>query len=575
MFKTILYYTIALLIFVIIARIIAFISKPNINDSKSTIKTFDEYMSLVYCPNKNCGKYLSFPKELIFNNLNYKINHSGPEINHSINLENTLQYFNFIYNDAPRDILNIYPLSNNLSFSWPPKMGSRYKLTAFPYPKSKNIFGAVYSTISNTIDAYTFPGWSIQRRNPLDFNNSIYNHNYFRHYQDIEVIHACYLVPGKEYPFCDDGGWWLYLATGSGVFWNTGKCFTSYNKISLLVDMYNCSMKQRLEISKLNEKLSKKLPLPPILGLSVSQIVERLKGKGGGYNIAVAIFTIINSLLKHSKITPIVGFKNMKPSTFGESAWNNFISQTFIIIFLIIVVIIQFFINTRSAIKNKNPIQIFILLMTSIIIIASLLIFHFFVIFENFFRGLGWMTLDMALKETNMNLYEFVEECATGKLRNHTCNSLAMTQIFDFDIENFTFLMGYDSFILTSQPNKTGNWEVEICDIRKFNTVTESKGTIKGGICGKNLGNDNKINTTDGTGTIKKYNKFATPHFDTCQNKLIKPHISNILSSGPIKFDNTGPPYYKPTKECKCKENKNRLCTSCKNYISETLCINK
>jgi len=38
----------------------------------------------------------------------------------------------------------------------------------------------------------------IQRRNPLDFNNSIYNNNYFRPYQDIEVTHACYPSPGSN-----------------------------------------------------------------------------------------------------------------------------------------------------------------------------------------------------------------------------------------------------------------------------------------------------------------------------------------------------------------------------------------
>ena len=48
-----------------------------------------------------------------------------------------------------------------------------------------------------------------------------------------------------------------------------------------------------------------------------------------------------------------------------------------------------------------------------------------------------------------------------------------------------------------------------------------------------------------------------------------------ILKAGPIIFDPSGPPFYKPTNECNCVEGANRLCVSCKNYLSEKLCINK
>ena len=572
----ILIYLIILVIVILISRVVSFNVRPVIKDTindKTQFKTFTDYMTSVYCPEDVSGKRTCdtpFPKELIIYNFDYKTLKPANKIDDNINIRSTLRYFNYIYDNAPRQFLEIYPIADNLSFSWPPKLGSRYKLTAFPYPKSKNTFGAIYSTIANTVDAYTFPGWSIQRRNPLDFNNSIYNQNYFRSYQNVEIVHACYPLPGQDYPFCDDGGYWMYLAVGSGVFWNTGKCFVSLNKISLLVDIYNCSLKIRNEIAEKNKKNGTDNPLPPILGLSVAQIVEQLSGKGGGYSITTAIFSIINSLLKHSKTTPIIGFKNMKSSNDGETAWNNFITQTFVIFYIIVIVIIQFILNVRG----KDIKTILMLLLFTIIIIAGLLAYHFFVIFEHFFRGLGWITLDIALKETNMTLTQFVEECVTGNLRNPICNSLAMTQIFDIAIENFTYAMGYDSFILTSQPNKTGNWEVEICDLRKFNAATLSKGVIKGGVCGNN-NESNIINTITGEGTIKKYNPIATPNFDECKNKIIGPYVGYILSAGPIKFDNSGPPFYVPTQECTCIENKDRLCTSCKGYLSAELCVNK
>ena len=572
MIKTILIYVIVLFLLIVTARIISNITIPVIKDTKPKYDNFIDYMTDVYCPNGKCTSkitnktYKPFPIELIVYKDPYDALTSSEEeerdkyIHESqINIMNTLRYFNYIYDNAPRLILDNYPIAENLSFSWPPKLGSRYKLTAFPYPKSSFILSAVYETISNTVDAYTFPGWMIQRRNPLDFNNSIYNNNYFRPYQDIEVTHACYPPPGSKYPYCDDGGYWLYLATGSGVFWNTGKCFVSLNKLSLLYDLYNCSLKTRREVATLNEINKSKgkplEPLPPVVGLSIQDMVDRMKGKGGGYSIMVAIFTIVHSLNLHKLSVKIVGFKNITPSDGGKAAWDNFISRTFLILYLIAVTIIQLFVN----IKNKSKKQIALVILTCLIILAALIYFFLFVIFEDFFRGLGWMTLDMALKETNMTLYQFVEECVLGTQKNPICNSLAMTQIYDLDTEIYTYALGYDSFILTSQPNKTGTWEVEICDLRNF------KSSIKnGGICG----------TYKDKGNIMKEPK----KYDFCKNKLL-PIVPKeerlILKAGPITLDPSGPPFYKPTNECDCVEGPDRLCVSCTNYISEKLCINK
>ena len=562
MIKTILIYVIVLFILVVIARIISNTFIPVIKDTKSEFNDFSEYMIAVYCPNNKCISktdnkiYQPYPIELIvykdpYNSLTISAEEERDQYIHDslINIPNTLRFFNYIYDNAPRSILDNYELAENLSFSWPPKLGSRYKLTAFPYPKSNNIFSAVYDTISNTVDAYTFPGWMIQRRNPLDFNNSIYNNNYFRDNQDIEVTHACYPPPGLKWPYCDDGGYWLYLASGSGVFWNTGKCIVSLNKLSLLYDLYNNSLKLRRETYRINEinKSNKQLPLPPVVGLSIQDMVDKISGKGGGYSIMVAIFSIVNALLKHNSQTKLIGFKNLTSNDGGKAAWDNFISRTFLILYLIVVTIIQMFIN----IKNKNVKEISIIILITLIILAALIYFFFFVIFEDFFRGLGWMTLDMALKETNMTPYQFVEECVLGTQKNAICNSLAMIQLFDLDTEIYTHASGYDSFILTSQPNKTGTWEVEICDLRNYN---KKNPLIKGGVCGSytNKGNIIKQNETKNVNN----NNF-------------------VLKAGPIKLDPIGPPFYKPINECVCDEGPERLCISCKGYLSEKLCKNK
>lgn len=574
MYKTILIYVIVLLIIIIIARIIANVTKPVIKDTKPQFNTFTEYMTNVYCKNKKCEnnskKIYPFPLSLmVFNKSHDSIQEYNPK-DSQINIPNTLRYFNYIYDNAPKSILDNYPIAENLSFSWPPKLGSRYKLTAFPYPSSNNIIKAIYDIISNTVDSHTFPAWLIQRRNPLDFNNSIYNNNYFRSYQDIEVVHACYPPPGYEWPYCDDGGYWLYLATGSGVFWNTGKCFVSLNKLSLLYDLYNCSLKTRAEVGEYNNKYNKSEPLPPIVGLSIQDMVDKLKGKEGGQSISIAILSIVNDIInKKGQNTKFIGFKNMTPSNAGSAAWDNFISRTFLIVYLIAVLIIQLVINIR----NKTPTQVSLILLSSLVILAVLFYILFFVIFEDFFRGIGWMTLDMGLKQTNMTLYQFVEECVLGTQKNPICNSLAMTQNFDIQTEIFTKALGYDSFILTSQPNKTGNWEVEICDLRKFpDSYTEDTDLMfAGGVCG---------GYTSGSENEMQQLSFPEDSIDLCKNKLIpkafdmnKNNNKYILKAGPIELDISGPPYYKPTKECKCVDGVDRLCTSCNGYLSEKLCI--
>ena len=576
MLGIILIYIIVLLVFVVTGRFIAYFTRPVIKDTKPDYKSFSQYLRAVYCPNGNCKNNSvdlgPFPMSLVVYNdsLQYLKKYSDSEdekkylqsldedIDDSlVNIKDTLRFHNYIYDDAPRSILDLYPIAENLAFSWPPKYGERYKLTAFPYPKSNNIFKAVYDVIADSVDSYTFPAWIIQKRNPYDFNNSIYNNNYFRNNQDVEIVHACYPPPGQKWPLCDDGGYWMYLATGSGVFWNTGKCFVSLNKLSLLYDIYKCSSKERQIAGK----------LLPVLGLSINDMVDRLKGKGGGKSIMLAIFKIVDSLIK-KKFTnlKVIGFKNLSPSDAGKDAWDNFIARLFVIFYLFLVTFIQFFVNVR----NKTVTEIIGMLLLCFIIICILIYILFFVIFEDFLRKLGWVTLDMALDATNMNLYEFVEECVTGNLKNPVCNSLAMTQIFDLDIEEHAYAMQYDSFILTSQPNKTGNWEVEICDLRKyFNKKGKGKSiNLKGGICGGYSGPENSFEEKSG---IEK--------LDVCQIFKKSIQISqpkdHILKAGPVELDLSGPPFYRPMKECKCVDGPKRLCTSCSGYLSQKLCITK
>ncbi len=97
-------------------------------------------------------------------------------------------------------------------------------------------------------------------------------------------------------------------------------------------------------------------------------------------------------------------------------------------------------------------------------------------VLENMLRDFGYLTLDMALEKTGMTLDEFIYSSAgrdpSGKpftdssQYNSIANSLAQTQMFDFDLDTFCFANRLDSIIMHTQPNKSGSWAVEIMDIR-------------------------------------------------------------------------------------------------------------
>jgi hypothetical protein len=92
---------------------------------------------------------------------------------------------------------------------------------------------------------------------------------------------------------------------------------------------------------------------------------------------------------------------------------------------------------------------------------------------EYMLRGFGYMTLDMALEKTDMTLDEFIYSSSgrdsqgnpTTKY-NSIANSLAQTQMFDFDLDTFCNVNKLSSIIMHTQPNKSGSWAVEIMDVR-------------------------------------------------------------------------------------------------------------
>lgn len=166
----------------------------------------------------------------------------------------------FLWDTAPIDLLP--PSATNLSLSWPPGPNESYRLVAYPFPTDKfknpviNAISSVFDLVNTFTDQHGFPGFFVNIYNneswakalpyaPSEQTDPVWSSSGtamtvrssdaagfpLHQYQWLEVMHACYEVPGYGYPACDDLGYWIYATRGSGIYWNTGKACVGFHKI--------------------------------------------------------------------------------------------------------------------------------------------------------------------------------------------------------------------------------------------------------------------------------------------------------------------------------------------------------
>lgn len=477
--------------------------------------------------------------------------------NNTVNIDK--DNLNFLWNNLPDDYRHHFPVAYNLSFKWPPQKGERAKLTAFPYPKGGkkgwflNFIEGMASLLNNTADQATFPGWLVSIYDQNDPNNNEYakwltknlpwnadtgpvNQNNGVY---IEVTHACYPPPDYEYPTCDDGGYWLYLTPGSGVFWNTGnKCLVASNKIDAMLKMLNTTI-GKAWLQKQGYKDS------------LDYLTQTLKNTGGGMSLINAMQKVIDAMQDKTQIPTITAFRNMEPAT-TFSTWYGWIFYTSFMVILLLTLVIYSFVCLRRSFKGQQKwwLTILVLLLTGSITIGMYYLW-FNVVSDKMLTNFGYMTLDMALSKSKLSLSEFISASVDGK--NLLANSLAMIQNYDFHLEELASALGLSSIIFHTQPNKSGSWAIEIIDVRNTPFKVDAKSPkdliYKLGICG---------NPMDGS-------KSNMP-----------PLMQGPLTTSDLYFG------YQPTATCDCdeenvkqtydKNGKLKLCVFCKNMMSDKMC---
>jgi hypothetical protein len=506
---------------------------------------------------------------------------------------------NWLWDTAPQAMIDKFPLAKNLSFSWPPPKGTRYKMTAFPYPdtgKSKfwllEFAKGMESLLDNTADQVTFPGWQISIYEPMNPNynswqsflskdpkNPIDEYGIQTNPIYMEVTHSCYAPPKKDYPTCDDGGYWLYGTNGSGVFWSscgtngkTGKCMVANNKIDAIFKLWRLAQKTgndgalSLAILATSGKGIKLTSTPE------EYMAARLDGTGGGLKLLKALKTIISAANKHDQIPDITAWRGMEPSTSTRS-WVGWIITIMSLLIVLIACLAAVVYATVIAIKNHGktvwwkPTLVILGLIACLVGVAVLFWFlGWNVSSESLFEKFGYTTLDMAVKKSGMNVNDFLFSCAgLGKdyknlpsgTYNPITNGLAQTQEFDFDLSFMASVLGIDSVIMHTQPNKSGSWAVEILDVR--NTPVDINKTkslddliFKLGMCGRPI------------------------------DKGVKDNMPP-LKQGPLEITPGVYFGYQPTAMCNCDEPEVSTayksgkglakCVFCKNSMSEQLCV--
>ena len=552
------------------------------SDVSNLISTKDEYLKNIYTSSKTPNKKLS---DIV-----------------------KTEDLNWLWETAPKEMLEKFDIAENLSFAWPPPKGSRFKMTAFPYPDvgTSNFWlfqfiKGMQSLLDNTADQVTFPGWQISIYDPMSPNINSWQSYLSENFSDnqlkpfgiqtnpiaMEVTHSCYAPPNKQYPTCDDGGYWLYGTNGSGVFWTscgqksttdqsstTGKCLVANNKIDAIFKLWRYAQKLikdgnpkgELALGLAIEATNKKVGFD---SKPEEYITTRLKGTGGGLNLMSALKTVIQASKDGKQIPNITAWRSMEPTN-AKSMWFSWLSLTTTLIVLFIAGIVGLFYAIVKAIINRKSEKWWQPTLLILGIVVALMIYaviawkiEWNVNSENLFEKFGYTTLDMALKKSELNVTDFVFSCAgldksynDIQEYNPITNGFAQTQVFDFDLSYMTSILGIDSVIMHTQPNKSGSWAVEILDVRNTPVDTSKVKSLddlifKLGLCGQPI------------------------------DKKVADRMPALLQ-GPIESssDYFG---YVPTAPCNCDESevskeyndgkgKLKKCVFCKNSLSEKLC---
>jgi len=337
---------------------------------------------------------------------------------------------------------------------------------------------------------------------------------------DLEATHACYPPSGTEYPTCDDGGYWLYLTPGSGVFWSSGRhVLVANNKIDAAIRLLSTD-RVRAYVSR-----TEGFAFPPLDATASSN--EREEGAlrylshtfadaKGGKNMVLSIAKVVFAFQRAKRKTDddgavspneddegnllLAAFRRMDASD-ATPTWGGWVvcgtAYLFLLAGLLLCAALSLFRFRKEGLLSATASS-----GAYLVLAAGLGALVVLVVTDLMIKGFGWITLQNGMDETGLSLRDFIL-CAAGEAEEEgrhlpscssrdrlVCNGFAITQALDSKLEVWSSLLGLDSFLLHAQPNKAGMWTCEMCDLRNFRAALLSgDGTeLSLGMCGQKAG---------------------------------------------------------------------------------------
>lgn len=461
----------------------------------------------------------------------------------------------------------------------------------------------------------------------------------FQPFKWIEVTRTCYPVTDNSYPLCDDGGQWYYHAPGSGVWYNLGRCLVRYNKfdaavycMALMGVVYAAfTQKQDDQTSFVTKVLPKEFPmtlltlkkdladsyatvyanLVKVPNVSLTEY-QNFQNWNDFWNLAKAHFTkrvesyqgetsFVRALMKLIKDAKSTNAKDLNLDGFlpfqAFHVTEGRPHLGFLALFSVIGGVLGLLVAVLFLFVKGNLVVPLVLLAA----VGAGLWFGWREGLEAFVRAQGVYMLSEGLNLYNVTAADVVDICvepvengASASEKQQFFSGLPSSWIADMSIEIFASMLGFDTVVMHSQPNKGGSYLVEIVDVTKIKMdfgSSPAEGDPKwwaGGTCGEEptslgafscqdcpyKGAHGEIRgglclneTTKATQAIDNYYTLQWKNTDG----LVAADTQSPVTHPSSADMNTWLTQFAATK-CECREVQDAMCLGCMGFISDHVC---
>ena len=362
----------------------------------------------------------------------------------------------------------------------------------------------------------------------------------FGRFRWVEVVRTCYPVQKDSYPLCDDGGQWYYHAPGSGTWYNLGNCLVRYNKIDAavycmaqmgllyvqssstkLLDLSSVFRGSQGDVAEMHPLLpvpKARLPeyvatyaklldtdgctlddykgqstWPEFWATAKRHFARRLQRNVGEKSFVKAV----SRLVKDARASGAAGSLKLEGFLPFQAfrARNGQAVEGYVTLLACIgglLALAAFFVvalpaGLFGACSLALPAALLVLVLGGAWLFWAAGL-------DAFVASQGANMIARGLSLYGVTVDEVVDFCVEPVVegpdseRQQFFSGLSSSWIADLSIEIFSSMLGYDVVVMHTQPNKSGTYQVEMCDVTKiksaFGLAPAEPAWWAGGTCG-------------------------------------------------------------------------------------------